>query len=162
MPGYFGVMPGGNIIAAQCIGTFEKGTPFNMCITEHAGIGSAASKIFVHKIVDHKITKLFADIKNIMGKAVLDSGLAGIIKTINIAAAGFFLTATTAAVIPGLHGYSHNFITLIIEHEGRNGTVNTAAHRYQHFSISAHKKHLHPVLTPGQEAKILQLKKRKV
>ena len=42
-----------------------------MRIAKHTWIGCAAGKIFFNKIVDHKTTKLFADIKNKMSKAML-------------------------------------------------------------------------------------------
>ncbi len=109
-----------------------------MGIAQHAGIGRAAGKVFVHKIVDHRIPEFFADIEHKMRKAMLYGGHAGIIKTIQVAAAGFFFGASATCVVPCFHGNAHHFIAFIVEHEGSNGTINTAAHRHQHFTFPAH------------------------
>ncbi len=63
-----------------------------------------------------------------------------IVETIYVATAGFFLagTATACGIIPCFHGDAHHLITLMVQHECRNGTINTATHRYQHFSFTAH------------------------
>src|SRR6266487_6659056 len=109
-----------------------------MCIAKHTRIGGATSKIFFHKIVDHEISKLFANIKNEVGKAMLNSSHAGIIETIEVAAAGFFFASATTAIIPCFHGDAYHFITLVIEHESSDSTVNTATHCHQNFSFPAH------------------------
>ena len=109
-----------------------------MCVAEDTGIGGPASEIFIDKIFYDKSTKLFPDIQNIMCKAMFYSGLSCVIETIYVAAACFFLAATAGGVIPCFHGDADDFIAFIIEHQGGNGTVNTAAHGHQNFSFFTH------------------------
>src|SRR6266496_2721018 len=109
-----------------------------MCITKDARIGCATSKIFFHKIVDHKITELFTDIKNEMSKSMLNSSHAGIIETIEVAAAGFLFASAATAIIPCFHGDAYHFIALVIEHESSDSTINTTTHCHQYFSFLAH------------------------
>src|SRR4030095_8470575 len=99
-----------------------------MSITEYTGIRCTACKVFFHKIVDHKIAKLVANVQDKMRKAVLHGGHAGIIKAIKVAAAGFFLPASTACIIPGFHSDPDYFITFIMKHQGGNSTVDSATH----------------------------------
>ncbi len=109
-----------------------------MCIAKDTGIWCAACQVFVNKILNNKPAKFLPDIKNIMRKSMLHGSLSCIVEAVHVAAACFFLAATAGGVVPCLHGDAHHFITFIIEHQGGNGTVNTAAHRHQHFSFTAH------------------------
>ena len=89
-----------------------------MGIAHYAGIGRSSCKVFFYKIVYHKIAKLFSYIQYKMRKPVLHSGKAGIVKTINIAATGFFFGCSYAAagIIPGFHGNAHYFIPFVMQH----------------------------------------------
>ena len=109
-----------------------------MCVAKYTGVRCAAGKIFVHKILNDKAAKFFPYIKNIMGKTMFYCRLPGIVKTVHIAAACFFFTATTGRIVPCFHGNAYHFIPFIMQHQGGNGTVNTAAHGHQHFPFSAH------------------------
>jgi hypothetical protein len=75
-----------------------------------------------------------------MGKTMLDSSHPCVVETVEVAAACFFFRASAMGIIPGFHGNAHHFIPLFMEHEGCDGTVDTAAHGYQNFSFPAHKK----------------------
>src|SRR5258705_13283121 len=109
-----------------------------MCIAKHTGIGCSSCQVFIYEIFNHEIAEFFPDIQNIMCKAMLHGCLPRIVEAIYIAATGFFFTAATAAVIPCFHGNTHYFVAFIMKHEGCDGTVNTAAHGYQHFSFTTH------------------------
>ena len=109
-----------------------------MSVAQHTGIGCAAGKVFVHKVVDHKITKLFTDVKDEMSKAVLYCRHARIIKTVEITTPSFFFTSSAAGIVPCFHRDPNHFITLLIKHESCNRAVDTAAHCYQNFTFCAH------------------------
>jgi len=63
-----------------------------------------------------------------------------IVETVQVTAARLFFRSACTGIIPCLHRDTHHFIPLVVQHESRNGTVNTATHRYQDFSFTAHKK----------------------
>ena len=66
---------------------------------------------------------------------MLNRCLAGIIKAINIAAAGLFGAAATTGIIPGFHRNTDDFISLFVQHERNNSAVNPAAHCHQNLSL---------------------------
>ena len=113
-----------------------------MCVAHYARIRGATCNIFFYKIVDHKISKFTADIQYIMRKSMLNCRHSGIVKTIQVAATGFFFTGAARCIIPCFHGNSYYIIPLLIKHESRNGTVDTATHSNQNFSFTAHDKKL--------------------
>ena len=55
-----------------------------MSITENTGVWCAASKVFFNKIIDHKITKLFTDVKDEVSKAVLHGRHPCVIEAIQV------------------------------------------------------------------------------
>src|ERR1700730_2362658 len=75
-----------------------------------------------------------------MWKSMLNRGHSRIVETIQVAAAGFFLTASAGSIIPGFHSDADYFVTFIIKHKRRDGTVRTPTHYNQNFSFTAHKK----------------------
>src|SRR5258708_32094468 len=109
-----------------------------MRVAQHARIGSAAGKIFVYEILDHKVAKLLANVQHKMREPMLHRSHPGIIKTIQVATSCFFLRGACTRIIPSLHGDTHHFVTLVMQHQRRDGTIDTAAHRYQHLSFPAH------------------------
>src|SRR5687768_9198608 len=111
-----------------------------MCIAKHTWIWSTTCQIFFNKIFNYKTTKFFTDVKNIMGEAMFDCGLSCIIKGIKVATTGFFFTSSAMRIVPCFHSNAHYFITLVMKHQGGNGTVNTTAHCHQNFSFFTHKK----------------------
>lgn len=133
-----GVVTGGDEIATEGVGSFEERAPFDMGVAENAGVGCAAGHVLIYEIFHDKATEFLADIENIMGKAVLHGGLSGIVEAVNVAAAGFLFAAAAAGIIPGFHGDADYFIALVVEHECGDGAIDTAAHGYQYFSLSAH------------------------
>src|SRR5690349_18722563 len=109
-----------------------------MGIAKHAGIGSASCYVFVNEVLDNEITKLLADVKNIVSKTMFHGCLAGIIETVDIATSCLFFTASAGGIVPGFHGNPYHLIPFIIEHQGSNGTVDTPAHCHQNFSFTTH------------------------
>ena len=109
-----------------------------MGIAQNARIGRAACYIFVYKVINNKIPELVPDIQYEVRESVVYGRCAGIIKGIQVTATGFFLAGAGRCIIPGLHGDTHHFIPLFMEHQGGNGTIYTAAHRYQNLTMSAH------------------------
>src|SRR4051812_34270382 len=109
-----------------------------MRITHHAGIGRSPGEIFINKVVDDEITEFFPYIQNEMRKSVLHCSHAGVIETIQVTASCFFFAATAGSVVPGFHGDAHHFISLIVEHESSNGTIDTTTHRDQNLSFTTH------------------------
>src|SRR5688572_32657369 len=110
-----------------------------MGIAKHTRVRCSSREIFVNKIVNDKITKLVFDVEDIMCEAMLHSGHAGIVKAVQVAAIGFFFTTAAGSIVPGFHGDAYHFVAFIMEHEGGDGTVNTATHRHQNFSFFTHK-----------------------
>src|SRR4051812_23298508 len=99
-----------------------------MRIAHNTRIRCTSGKIFFYKIFNHKATKLFAYIQYKMRKAMLYSSLACVIKAVQVAATGFFMAATTGSIVPGLHCYTHYFISFMMKHKSSNGTIYTATH----------------------------------
>ena len=111
-----------------------------MRITEYTGVGGAAGQVFFYKILDHKITKFFPYVEYIMCKAMLHRCLPRIVEGIKITTACFFLAVTAGHIVPCFHGDADHFVAFGIEHQGCNGTVDTAAHGHQHFSFLTHSR----------------------
>src|ERR1700676_672512 len=109
-----------------------------MCITHHTGIGRAACEILFYEIVNDGRTKFIPYIQYKMRKPMLNGCCTGIVEAVQVTASGFFFGRTGAGVVPGLHGNAYHFISLIMEHECSNGTVNTPTHCHQHLAFSAH------------------------
>src|SRR5690606_8955744 len=135
---HMSIMPGGDEIASQRIGPFQQSPPLDVGITHYARVGCSAGKIFLNEIINHKSAEFIADIQDIMRKSMLYRRLACIVERINIAASGLLLSATTSCIVPGFHGNSYHFISLVLKHKGSNGTVDTTTHSHQNFSFSAH------------------------
>ena len=106
-----------------------------MGIAKHTGIGCAAGEVFIHKIVDHVIAKLAADVDDVMWKPQLNRYLARIVNGVEAAAACFFFSAAGVGVIPRFHGNSHQLIALPVQQNSSYGAVNATAHRDEYFSL---------------------------
>ena len=65
-----------------------------MGVTQYTRVWRPTSKVFLNKIVDHKITKFASDVKNIMRKTIAHSKCPGIIDAVEAAATGLFRTAS--------------------------------------------------------------------
>ena len=135
---HFGIMPCCNPLAAQGIGTLQQCTPFDVRITHHTRVWGTTSQIFLYKILYYKVSKLIAYIQYKMWESIVYSRLTGIVEAINIAATCFFATGITSGIIPGFHCNPNHFIPLIVQHQRRNGTINTATHCHQNLSFSTH------------------------
>ena len=61
-----------------------------MGIAHDAGVRGAPGQVFVHKVIDNKITELAADIQYIMRKAITNGQCTGIVNTIQATATCFF------------------------------------------------------------------------
>src|SRR5215217_1177661 len=135
-------MAGSNIITSQRISPLQQCRPLDMGIAEHAWVWRTPGYIFIYEIIDHMIAEFLPDIQYIMRKTMFHRSLPGIIKRIEITAAGFFFTTFSVAaggsIVPCLHGHAYYFIPLLVEHQGAYCAVYTATHGYQHFSISTH------------------------
>ncbi len=131
-------MPGGDIGTVQRIRPLQQRPPFDMCIAKHTGIWRPPRQVFIHKVVDDKVPELLPDIQYKMRESMLDCRHPRVIKTVQVAAPCFLLRRPRARIVPCLHGDPYDFIPLIVEHQRRNGTVDTAAHRYQDLSFPAH------------------------
>ena len=101
-----------------------------MGIAKHAGIWSSSCEVFIHEIFNDEIAKFLPDIQDIMSETMFHCSLSRIVKAVHIAATGFLLATTTAAIVPCFHGYTHDFIALIVEHQRSYGAVNPTAHRH--------------------------------
>lgn len=88
-----GIMACGDEFAVQHFGTFVKCLPLDMGVAQYTGIGGPSGEVFIHKIVNHRIAKLIANIEDIMMKSMFNSDGTGIVDRIQTAAAGFFATA---------------------------------------------------------------------
>ena len=131
-------MPGGDILAVQRIRPLQQRPPFDMRIAKHTGIGRPPCQVFIDEVFDDKIPELLPDIQHKMRESMLDRRHPRVIETIQVAATRLLFRSPRTRIIPCLHRDAYDFITLIMQHQRRNGTVNTAAHRYQDLSFPAH------------------------
>src|SRR5450631_3233817 len=110
-----------------------------MRIAHHTGVGGTARQVFVHEVLDDEPAELIPDIQHKMGKPMLYRRHTRVVKTVQVAAPGLFFGRARTRVIPCFHGDAYYFIALIVQHESRNGTIDTTTHCNQDFSFTAHK-----------------------
>jgi hypothetical protein len=116
-----------------------------MRIAHHTWVWRPSRHVFFHKIIDDKITELFADIEDKMRETMVYGRCPGIIERIKVTATCFFFAATGTGIIPCFHRNTHNLVPLLLEHKGRDGAVDTPAHCHHNLSMPAH-----PDLLSGQ------------
>ena len=109
-----------------------------MRIAQHTGIRRPASHIFIHEIIDNVVAKFIANINDEVRKTHVDGYLTGVVNGVQAATAGLLFGPTTVGVIPGFHGNADDLVPLLVEHHGRNGRINAAAHRDEYTSVLTH------------------------
>jgi len=133
-----GVVAGGNELAVHSVGALQQGAPLDVGVAKYARVGRAAGHVFVDKVVDDVVAKFVADIDDEVGETHVDGHFAGVVDGVEATAAGLLLRPAAIRVIPGFHGNSDNFISLLMQDHGRNGGVDAAAHGDEYTSVLAH------------------------
>src|SRR3954469_25675035 len=99
-----------------------------MRIAHHTRIGGTTGEVFVDKILYHKAAKLFADIKYKVWKSMVNGSSTRVVETIEVTTPGLLFTTSGTCIIPCFHGNAYHFVTFVMQHESRNGTVDTTTH----------------------------------
>src|SRR5690606_13061335 len=131
-------MPRGDKLTVQLIRTLEQRLPLDMGVAEHTRIRSPAGQVLLHKLINHKITELTSDVKDVMREAISHGERACIINAVQAATARLLGGGSRRRVIPCFHGQPDHFIPLLMKHYRGNRAVNPPAHRNQYSSSLAH------------------------
>jgi hypothetical protein len=98
----------------------------------------APFEVFASEMVDYVVTKFFSDVKDVVGEAKADSYVAGIADAVEAATACLFLATAGRGIVPCFHSHANDFVALLVEHDGCERAIDSAAHGYQYASVLTH------------------------
>ena len=130
--GNAGVMTSSNVIHSHGKRLLQHGFKFNSAVAFDAGIRCAAALVLFRKGIDHIMRKSIRKIHHIMRNPQPAAHTPCVLHIVQRAASsgGTFLHPFVGTQ---LHGDADHLITLLLQQQGRNGAVHSAAHAHHYF-----------------------------
>ena len=123
---YIGIVSGRDIIAAQLLRPGKQLPQLHVFVAVHAGVGRPSVFIFRNETVDDVRTKIFTEIKHMMGKAQFGRRLCGIR---HIGKAAVVLRSQPDLFrVEHLQRYADDIIACLLQQQRRRRAVYAAAH----------------------------------
>ena len=122
-----GIMPGGQIVAAQRSSPLEQRPEFDGAVTFRAGVRRAPCLIFLYKVPDDRVPEHLGEIEHIEGKAQTPGHQGGILR-IGQRAAGPLPTLAQVFIVEHPQIHAGELIALLQKQHGGDRAVHPAAH----------------------------------